>query len=62
MRRKEPIDVLRPLKIKVVLCRLGRMEQAKFDLYANIVRKSKRINLAELTPLLGTSVPLSKII
>lgn len=51
--------MLKPLKIRVLLHKLGRMDQTIFDLYANIVKKSRRINLAELTPLLGTAAPLS---
>lgn len=60
----EPCDVIKALRIRVWVTRLGGMSEEQFALYSAVLRNFDRINLAELTPLLtatsSSSAPFAK--
>lgn len=56
--KTDPLAVLRPLRLRVWLTRLGGLDEDRFNELATVIRRMSRINLAELTPLLN---PVSTI-
>lgn len=48
----DPMEALKPLRIRVLLVKLGDTDGVKYEEYSNIIKKSYRISLAELTPIL----------